>query len=135
MFKLVRNKVPELFERHHGYAPEGVEESQVTVESTRKWIVRAKLEEELGEFIEAVFEDNTDIDAIFEEAADLYEAITQMLKEVDEGSGYTEEKLGKTIRDKRAKYGSFSDFRFVRISEEEKEHYYNNIKGKVDNEY
>ena len=135
MFKLVRNKVPELFERHHGYAPEEVEESQVTVESTRKWIVRAKLEEELGEFIEAAFDDNTDIDAIFEEAADLYEAITQMLKEVDEGSGYTEEKLGKTIRDKRAKYGSFSDFRFVRISEEEKEHYYNNIKGKVDNEY
>jgi phosphoribosyl-ATP pyrophosphohydrolase len=133
-FKIVRNKVPELFERHHGYPPELADNNLTTAPLSRKWLAKSKLEEELAEFVEAAFSEG-DPQAMYEEAADLYESIVVMLQSADPGHSYHLERFKDTISEKNIALGTFSDFHVARITQAEKDHYYNNIKGKVNDEF
>ena len=133
-FKMVRNKVPELFERHHGYPPELAEDNLTTSSLNRRWLAKSKLQEEMEEFIEAAFsEENTD--NLYEEAADLYESIVAMLQAADPVCQNHVWRLQDTIHQKAHQLGTFSDFQVARITQAEKDHYYNNIKGKVNDEF
>jgi len=133
IFKIVRNRVPELFEIHHGYPPELAAENLTTSSLNRMWLAKAKLEEELAELNEAAFSDGSR-EELYEEAADLYESILAMLMayDADSHSDYddTERELWETINRKQRELGSYSDFRVARITQKEKEHYYSKIKTK-----
>jgi predicted house-cleaning noncanonical NTP pyrophosphatase (MazG superfamily) len=133
-FKLVRNKVPELFERHHGYLPELADNNLTTAPLSRKWLAKSKLEEELAEFIEASFSEG-DPQAMYEEAADLYESIVAMLQAADPDCHDNLWEFQATIDQKAHQLGTFSEFQVARITQAEKDHYYNNIKGKVNDEF
>ena len=133
-FKMVRNKVPELFERHHGYPPELADKHLTTSSLNRRWLAKSKIQEEMEEFIEAAFSEG-DTENLYEEAADLYEAIVAMLQAADPVCQNHVWRLQDTIHQKAYQLGTFSDFQVARITQAEKDHYYNNIKGKVNDEF
>jgi len=135
-FKLVRNKVPELFERHHGYAPEELDEHMKDMFINKLHFARAKLKEEVNEFLEESKGNREDynIDHIYEEAADVVASLEAIINILAPNSG-VRPSLEKAIKEKEKKYGCMLGNRIVKITEEEKQHYYANIKNKVDNEF
>jgi len=123
-FKIVRNKVPEEFNKFHGYPMELQDPSYMNSEVNRRFIAVAKLNEEVGELIEATY--RGDMQSYYEEAADVYESVLALLKGVDSVSPQPEEVLKAEIARKRDKLGDMMDLTVARISLEEKQFYYNN---------
>jgi predicted house-cleaning noncanonical NTP pyrophosphatase (MazG superfamily) len=125
-YKIVRDKVPELFEKHHGkpattrayYGP-----------TEELWFSKMKVEEETKEFLAA----KTTQD-LFEEAADVLESMIARigLLEPDLDDQVIYEFLLETANKKAARLGTMSMRGLMSISEEDKQHYYQNIKGKTD---
>jgi len=134
MFKIVRDKVPMLFERHHGYAPEALLETYKRFGNTAIF-KRDKLKEETEEFLTEVLEGH--VNNAYEEASDVFEALICCLVEIDPRLEIedVESKLLNSINVKREKYGRMSGDHIVKITEDEKRHYYNNLKGKVNDEF
>jgi len=135
-FKLVRNKVPELFERHHGYKPEELEDRLKDMHINKLHFARSKLKEEVEEFLAETSGhlDEYNTDDIYEEAADVVAALEAIIHILAPNSG-VRPTLQKAVLDKEAKYGCLLGNRIISISKEEKEHYYNKIKGKVEDEF
>jgi len=134
-FKLVRNKVPELFKRHHGYSPETLDPTIAEDWINKRYFAMEKLQEEIREVkAEARGIDKTDLNSLYEECADVIAAMQALLSLYD-SDGFVKEKLKEATESKELKYGCMDNFRVVRITEEEKDHYYKTIKGKVENEF
>ena len=135
-FKLVRNKVPQLFERHHGYAPEELDEHMKEMFINKLHFARAKLKEEVDEFLDETRSNREEYskDDIYEEAADVVASLEAIIHILAPNSR-VRYSLQEAMLEKERKYGCLLDNRIISISEEEKEHYYLNIKGKVDNEF
>ena len=134
-FKLVRNKVPELFERHHGYAPEELDPTITKDWINKRYFVMQKIEEEVREVkAEAVGPVETSLNNLYEECADVIASLEALLRLYD-SEGFVKAKLQDAVDAKTLKYGCMENFRVIRVTEEEKEHYYKTIKGKVENEF
>ena len=125
-YKIVRNNVPELFEIHHG-KPATTRDYYGPTEEL--WFSKLKVKEETKEFLEA----KTTQD-IFEEAADVLESMISHigLLEPDLDDQEIYEFLLEITNKKATKLGTMSRRRLMSISEADKQHYYNNIKGKTD---
>ena len=135
-FKLVRNKVPELFERHHGYAPEELEEDLKEMHINKLHFARAKLKEEVQEFLDETSgrREEYNLEDIYEEAADVVASIEAIINILAPNSG-VRPSLEKAVIEKEKRYGCMLGNRIIRITEEEKQHYYSNIKGQVEDEF
>ena len=135
-FKLVRNKVPELFERHHGYAPDELEDQLKDMFINKLHFARSKLKEEVEEFLDETKgnREDYDLERIYEEAADVVASLEAIIHVLAPNSAVRPE-LQKAVVEKEAKYGCMLGNRIVSITDQEKEHYYNNIKGKVKDEF
>ena len=135
-YKLVRNKVPELFERHHGYAPVELEDDLKDMHINKLHFARTKLQEEVKEFLDETsgHREEYNIEDIYEEAADVIAALEAIIYTLAPNSK-VKPTLQKAVVDKEARYGCLLGNRIISISEEEKQHYYKEIKGKVENEF
>jgi len=128
-YKIVRNKVPANYEKDHGkkavtrkfYGP-----------SEENYYSREKICEEVQELFDA-----PNIENAYEEAADVYAALMSYLEFLDKG------KTKREVHDlfvgahmsKTVKLGSMSHRILMSVSDEDKEFYYNNIKGKITDEH
>lgn len=134
-YKVVRNKVPALFEVHHGEAPDTIESEALVNSRTR---MLKKVKEEVSEVAEELEGGCINLDTLYEEIADTITALEGLAYSCYANRGSYEEamiKLYETKSDKDLRHGNFSKFKVMRITEEQRQHYYNNIKGKIENEY
>ena len=124
-YKIVRDKVPEQFEKNHGKA---ADTRNFYGHTEELFFSRRKVREEVEELLTA----NTEED-LFEEAADVLESVISFI-ELETGSKpdkiYRE--LMLTAAEKASRLGTMSRRTLMRITDEDKRYYYNNIKGKLD---
>lgn len=136
-YKLVRNRVPQLFELHHGYKPDTLEQSKADYWVNKRTFILDKIKEEVDEFVSeaAPVRGDADLRKLYEEAADVVAALEALLAAYSPDCATVRETLQFHVADKERKYGCLQGNKVIRVSEEERKHYYNNIKNKVEDEY
>ena len=136
-YKLVRNRVPQLFELHHGYKPDTLEQDKADHWPNKKTFILNKINEELEEVLEEATakRDEVDLRKLYEEAADVVAALEALLAAYSPDCATVRETLQFHVADKERKYGCMRGNKIIRVSDEERKHYYDNIKNKVEDEY
>jgi len=136
-YKLVRNRVPQLFELHHGYKPDTLEQDKADYWPNKKTFILNKINEELEEVLEEATakRDEVDLRKLYEEAADVVAALEALLAAYSPDCATVRETLQFHVADKERKYGCMRGNKIIRVSDEERKHYYDNIKNKVEDEY
>ena len=136
-YKLVRNRVPQLFELHHGYKPDTLDPEKADKWINKRTFILDKIAEEISEVVKEATGNRNDVDLrkLYEEAADVVAALEALLAAYSPDCATVRETLQFHVADKERKYGCMRGNKIIRVSDEEKKHYYDNIKNKVEDEY